>query len=68
MTPATDSVHVTSNRNHLILAQMKALACEMKTLATELEQLPKIGVWNTIQTLSAGIQEMLESGPAQRLR
>jgi len=56
-----------SNRNQVILTQMKTMTRQMQMMAAELEHLPKLGIWHTIQNLSAGIQEMLESDlPALR--
>jgi hypothetical protein len=57
-----------SNHNRVILTQMKTMACQMQTMASELDHLPKLGIWTTIQSLSGGVQEMLESDVTPRLR
>lgn len=48
--------------------QMKMMARQMQRMATELDNVPKLGIWTTIQSLSGGVQELLESDVTPRLR
>jgi len=57
-----------SNHNRVILMQMKMMARQMQRMATELDNVPKLGIWTTIQSLSGGVQELLESDVTPRLR
>jgi hypothetical protein len=57
-----------SKHNRAILTQMKTMTRQMQTLTAELERMPKLGIWNAIQSLSAGVQEMLEADMTPRLR
>ena len=47
---------------------MKTMTRQMQTLTAELERVPNLGIWNAIQSLSAGVQEMLEADMTPRLR
>ena len=57
-----------SNHNQAILTQMKALTRQIQSLTAELERMPKLRVWNMTQSLSAAVQEMLESDVTPKLR
>ncbi len=61
MTSPMTPVQELSEHNFAILTQMKTMTRQLQLLATDLEHIPKLGIWNTIQHLSAGIHRMLET-------
>lgn len=60
VTSPVKSAQRLSKHNQAILTQMQMMTRKIQTLATELEHLPKLGIWNTIQNLSAEVQQTLE--------
>jgi hypothetical protein len=68
MTSPMTSAQGLSKHNRAILTQMKTMTRQMQTLTAELECMPKLGIWNAIQSLSAGVREMLEADMTPGLR
>lgn len=67
VTSPMQSAQTLSSHNRAILTQMQTMVRQIQMMTTELEYLPKLRMWNTVQNLLAEVRGMLVSDMTPRL-